>query len=113
MSRSTKPSLRFFYSDTLHARILQFLDALEQAEDPTKHANSLGDLVVELTDTGMDYYFLKPLELAGVGFVLRQSASLGTAGAVKVIGSVTRKIIGRLDGPQLLSIGAYLRKLMH
>jgi hypothetical protein len=112
MSKSVQPSLRFFYPEALHIRTLQFLDTLEQAEDPTRHANALGDLVVELTDIGMDYYFLKPLEQAGVGFVLRQSANLGMAGAVRVIGPVIRKIIARLDHSQLLTISAYLRQLM-
>lgn len=113
MTRSAKPSLRFFYPEALHARTIQLLDTLEQADEPTRHGKQLGDLVVELTDTGMDYYFLKPLQLAEVGFVLRQSANLAMAGALKVISPVIRNIIGRLDKPQLLAISAYLRQLMH
>jgi hypothetical protein len=112
MRKSPKPSLRFFYSEELHAKTLKLLDALEQAEDPTQYRDALGDLVVELTDTGMDYYFLKPLQLAEVGFVIQQSANLGIAGALRIIGSVIRNIIGRLDKNQLLIIGGYIRQLM-
>jgi hypothetical protein len=58
---SLKPSLRFCYSEELHAKTLKLLDTLEQAADPTKHRGTLGDLVMELTNAGMDYYFLRPL----------------------------------------------------
>ena len=76
MSNAPQPSLRFFYSAALHAKTLELLDTLEHADDPAKYRKALGDLVVELSDTGIDYYFLKPLQLAEVGFVVRQSANL-------------------------------------
>jgi len=67
---------------------------------------------VELTNTGMDYYFLKPLQVAKVGFVAQQSANLGVAGAVRIMASVIRTLIGYLDRDQLLIISGYLRQLM-
>ena len=112
MHSSPQPSLRFFYSEALHTKTLQLLDTLEHAEDPTRHRNALGDLVMELTDTGMNYYFLKPLQLAEVGFVVRQSANLAMAGALRIIGPVIRNIIGRLDKAQLLTISGFIRELM-
>jgi len=108
----SNPSLRFFYSDELQAKTLQLLDTLEQAEDPKKHRGTLGELVVELTNTGMDYYFIKPLQLAGVGFVVQQSANLSMAAALKIIGSVIRNIIGRMDKAQLIAVCGYIRQLM-
>ena len=112
-SPKKKPSLRFFYSEELHVKTLKLLDALEQAEDHTQHRDAMGDLVVELTDAGMDYYFLKPLQLAEVGFVVQQSANLGMAGALRIIGSVIRNIISYMDKTQLLTICGYIRQLMH
>ena len=106
------PSLHFCYSEELHTKTIHLLNVLEQAEDPTKHSSALGDLVVELTNTGMDYYFLRPLQLAKVGFVVQQSANLGVAGAVRIIASVIRNIIGRMDQNQLLTIASYIRELM-
>jgi hypothetical protein len=88
------------------------LDTLEQADDPTQYSAALGDLVVELTSAGMDYYFLKPLQLAKTGFVIQQSANLGIAGAIRIMASVIRTILGRLDKDQLLIIGGYIRQLM-
>jgi hypothetical protein len=60
----------------------------------------------------MDYYFMKPLKLAKVGFIVQQSANLGLAGAQQVMGSVIRNIIGRMDQPQLLSVCGSIRQLM-
>jgi hypothetical protein len=111
-SSPSPPSLRFCYAEALHAKILHLLETLEQAEDPTKHRSALGDLVVELTNAGMEDYFLKPLQLAKVGFVVQQTANLGVAGATRIMAPMVRNIIGRLDKTQLLTISGYIRQLM-
>ena len=56
---------------------------------------------------------IQPLKQAKPGFIVEQSASLGMAGALQVIGSVVRNIIGRMDKPQLLSVSASIRQFMH
>lgn len=104
--------LRFYHSEELRARSLAVLGALERADDPTKHRDALADLVVELTDVGMDYFFLGPLRLARAGFITEQSARLGMAGSLRVMASVVRNLIGRMDEPQLLSVCASIRELM-
>ena len=111
---STKalPHLRFYHSEALRTKTLVVLAALEEADDPTEHRDALAKLVVELNDAGMDYCFIKPLKLAKPGFLVEQSASLGMAGALQVIGSVVRNIIGRMQGPQLLSVSASIRQLI-
>jgi hypothetical protein len=88
------------------------LGAIEQAEDATAHRDALADLVVELTNSGMDTYFMKPLKLAKAGFIVQQGANLGMAGAQQIMGSVIRNIIGRMDGPQLLSVCGSIRQFM-
>jgi hypothetical protein len=63
-------------------------------------------------ERGLDAYFLEPLEVAGAGFVTRQSAKLGLPGAQQVMGSVIRNIIGRMDGDQLRSVCGSIRGFM-
>lgn len=109
---SSKPFLRFYHSDSLRKKTLSVLDSLKEAKDATAHRGALADVVVELTRSGMDYYFMKPLERAKVGFILQQSANLSLAGAMRVMESVIRNIIGRMDEPQLLSVGDSIRQLM-
>ena len=108
---AAEPFMRFYHSDKLRARTLAVLSALEEASDPEEHRDSLADLVVELTESGMDYYFLRALKLAKAGFLVEQSARLGMSGAVKLIGSVSRKFIGRMDSAQLLVVSRHIREL--
>jgi hypothetical protein len=109
---SAKPFLRFFHSQELRDKTLRVLGELEQAEDATAHREALADIVVELTNSGMDFYFMRPLRLAKTGFIVEQSASLGMTGVKKVMASVIRQIIGRMEGPQLLSVCRSIRQLM-
>ncbi len=108
---ATEPFMRFYHSDKLRTRTLAVLSALEEASEPEEHRDSLADLVVELTESGMDYYFLRALKLAKAGFLVEQSARLGMSGAVKLIGSVSRKFIGRMDSAQLLVVSRHIREL--
>jgi hypothetical protein len=107
-----KPFLRFYHSEALRKKTLSLLDTIEQARDATAHRDDLSSLVVELTNCGTDYYFMKQLKLAKPGFVVEKAANLGLAGMQQVMGSVIRQIIGRMGSPQLLSVCGSIRRLM-
>jgi hypothetical protein len=109
---TSRPFLRFFHSDALRAKTLTVLTTLEQAKDATRHRSSLADLVVELTNAGMDYYFMRPLKLAQVGFVVEQSARVAMSGAIRVMAGVIQSIIGRMDRTQLLLVSSTIREMM-
>ncbi|MBK7768433.1 MAG: hypothetical protein IPI44_21745 [Sulfuritalea sp.] len=66
---AAEPFMRFTIR-TVAARTLAVLSALREASDPDEHRDSLADLVVELTESGMDYYFLRALKLAKAGFLV-------------------------------------------
>jgi len=59
-----KPFLRFHHSAPLRRKTLTVVEALEQAENPVAHADALADLVVELTNAGLDAYFMPLLTIA-------------------------------------------------
>jgi hypothetical protein len=107
-----KPFLRFYHAEALRAKTLGVLAALEQAQDRTRHRNALTDIVMELTDSGLDYFFIRPLKLANAGFVVEQSAQLGMVGVKRVMGPVIRNIIGQMSAQQLLAVSAHIRALM-
>lgn len=111
-SPSRQPFLRFYHSESLRAKTLAVITSLEKAKDMTDHRDALADIVVELTDAGMEYYFLRPLKIAEAGFLTEQSANLGMAATTRVLGTVIRNIIGRMDSLQLLSVCRYVRQLM-
>src|SRR6185369_1525508 len=61
---ANRPFLRFYHSQDLRKKTLSLLKALETAQDPTAHRGVLSDLVIELNNAGLDYYFMGPLKLA-------------------------------------------------
>jgi hypothetical protein len=106
------PFLRFYHSVAIRTRTLSLIGTLELAEDPTKHSDALANLVVELTNSGMDYYFIRPLKLAKPGFLVEQSANLGMVGVQQVLQTVIRRVVGRMDSPQLISVCRSIQQLM-
>jgi hypothetical protein len=112
LSPDSKPFLRFHHSEALRKKTLAVIGVVEQADDPATHRDALADLVVELTNSGLDYYFMKQLKLAKPGFLVEQSANLGMAGTQQVMGTVIRQVIGRMNSPQLLSVCGSIRQLM-
>lgn len=106
-----EPSLRFYHSTELRKKTLLVLDALEADPKHPRHGETLADLVTELIDAGMDYYFMRALKNAEVGFMAEQSAKLGMGGAVKLLSSVSRKFIVRMDPNQLLAVSVHIRAL--
>lgn len=107
-----EPFLRFYHSESLREKTLAVVTTLEQAQDSTRHRGALSDIVLELTDSGLAYYFLRPLKLAQVGFVVEQSAHLGMGGVMRVMSPIVRNIIGRMDAQQLLTVCSHMRQLM-
>lgn len=106
-----QPSLRFHHAAALRVKTNAVLDALEARPEQPKHGEAMADLVHELVEAGMDYYFLQALKKAQVGFVMEQSARLGLSGAARMISSVSRKFIERMDRQQLLVVSQHIREL--
>lgn len=108
---ATGPSLRFYHSEELREKTNTVLSALESQPGHPHHGDAIADLVTHLIEAGMDYYFLKPLKQAEVGFVAEQSARIGISGAAKLVSSVSRKFIIRMDQTQLLVVATHIRSL--
>ena len=109
---SERAFLRFYYSESLRERTLAVLTTLEQGEDTRRNRAALAEVVLELSDSGMDYYYLRPLRLAKVGSVVEQSAQFGIGGFTWIMAPVIRRIIGRMDNQQVLTICSHIRELM-
>jgi len=112
MPAAAQPSLRFFHSKALRTKTLKLLDTIEKDEEPTHHAGALADLVVELTEAGFDYYLLKPLDMVKANFVVRQTASFGMGGALRIMSPMIQTILKGMDGRQLLAVCGFIRSLM-
>jgi len=112
MSVSAKPSLCFHYPAPLRKRTDAVLSRIERDDDATEQAGALSAVVLELTKAGLDYYFLRGVEQARLGFVARQASSLATAGAVRVLSPIIGRILAGADSEQLRAVARHIRHLM-
>ena len=108
----SKPFLRFHHSQELRVRTLDVLEIIESADKATAHSGQLIELILELTESGMDQYFLQSLKATKANFVVQQSAALGLSGVQKAMGTVIRQILARMDDRQLLSVCGSIRRFM-
>ncbi len=111
MPTVAKPSLGFYPSAALWKRTEAVLVRIEHDDDATRHAAALSSVVCELTKAGLDYYFLRPLDLAKFGFVAKQTASLGLSGALRVMSPIIGRILSGADAKQLRGVTAHSRSL--
>ena len=105
-------SLRFVLSAKLHSRLSVVLDRIERAEDAAVHHVEFSETLVETVDEGLDYYFIRTVKQAGAGFVVKQTANLGLVGVQRVMAPVIKRIVGRMEHEQLLSVASSIRELM-
>jgi len=47
--------------------------SLQFVRKAATHRDALADVVVELMNSGLDYYFMQPLNLAKAGFIVQSS----------------------------------------
>ena len=111
MPNLAKPSVRFFHSPALRKRTDAVLARIERDDDATQHVSALSSVVVALTETGLDYYFLRPLREAKFGFVARQTANLGMSGALRVMSPIIGRILAGADTAQLRGVARHIRHL--
>lgn len=109
---ASKPFMRFHQTAALRTKTLEVLAVVECADSAGAHAGQLAGLVLELTDSGLDQYFVQPLKAAKASFVVQQSAALGLVGVQKVMGTVIRNVLGRMSDQQLLSVCGSIRQFM-
>lgn len=102
----------FAISADLRRRCEEVLAAVREDGDPRPHVDELAAVVVEMTDAGLDFYFLLPLELAEAGAVARGTARVGIAAARRGIPTVIRRVVASLSDDQLLRIVDFIDDIL-
>lgn len=89
-------------------RAESIVDRLRTDPDRKRHAPELVEIVLELTDRGLHYYYLHPLEEARVGTMTRKAVELAIGTAARALPMVVRKTVGSLSDEQLLSLADFI-----
>jgi len=80
--------------------------------DKRRHIPALVEVVLAMTDRGLHYYFLHPLEQAGVGVVTRKAVDLAIGTTGRALPVVVRKTVKSLNDEQLLSIADFVDHIL-
>jgi hypothetical protein len=97
---------------TLRRRAESIVERLHSDADKGQHVPELVEVVLAMTDRGLYYYFLHPLEIAGVGPVTRKAVDLAIGAAGRTLPVVVRKTIASLDDDQLVSVAGFIDHIL-
>lgn len=112
MPTATKPFFRFTHSKALRVKTLKVLKAIDEGDEPTEQREALCAVIHELTEAGMQFFFLGPLKSLKMGFVVDQAAGLGVNGVLRILGPTIRNIVGRMNAKQLRQVSKVMREMM-
>ena len=104
------PRLAFPLEPEEVRRIEDVLGRMREARDPRALVEDLALLVAELTERGLDRYFLEPLRRVEAGPVARSAARLGVSAAARTLPPMVRRVLRSLDGEQLRGIADFLEE---
>jgi len=102
----------FEISAELRRRAESVVRRIRNDSDKRRHVPDLVEIVVAMTDRGLYYYFLHPLEEAGVGAVTRKAVDLAIGTAGRTLPIVVRRTVNSLNDQQLLSIADFIDQIL-
>ena len=109
-AKRSEPTIRLSFplSPDLRKQTLETIAALRESSDRRQHIPLLSDLISDLTEAGLEYYFVHSLEKAGVGVIGVSTAKLGIASTAKGLPVVVNKVVGLMSDDQLSAVADFI-----
>lgn len=85
----------------IEAKLYTVLEKVKSEEKKSKYAMDIYDVVVDLSDAGLDYFFMKPLEEAKIGRIKLRAIAFAIKTGKKGILSVGKGIIKAMNDEQI------------
>jgi len=100
--------------DELRTRALYTVEQLRERGKADKVAiDQLFELIVELTDAGLDFFFLEPLRRLNAGSMMIGMAKVGISSMLKGSKMVVHKVLKKLDDRSLDAILSFIAEIIH
>lgn len=100
--------------DELRTRALYTVGELRTRGKADKDAiDTLYDLIVELTEQGLDFFFLEPLRRLKAGSMMMGMAKMGIGSMLKGSKMVIHKVLKKLDDRSLSAILDFIEEIIH
>ncbi|WP_323754100.1 hypothetical protein [Marinobacter sp.] len=100
--------------DELRTRALYTVSELKARGKADKEAiDQLHSLIVELTENGLDFFFLEPLRRLNAGSMTMSMAKVGISSMLKGSKMVVHKVLKKLNDRSLISILEFIEEIIH
>lgn len=96
-----------------HSDLAQEIIGRIKSDHPsTKHIGDLTDLIIDLTEAGMKFYFIESLERLNVGAVTMGIAKVGMSSTIKGMKMVITKVLKKLNSEQISELTNFLEEIL-
>lgn len=100
--------------DELRARALYTVEELRGRGKADKEAiDKLYNLIVDMTDSGLDFFFLEPLRRLKASTMMLGMARVGISSMLKGSKMIIHKVLKKLDDRSLASILDFIEEIIH
>ena len=100
--------------DELRTRALYTVNELRERGKADKEAiDKLFELIVEMTDNGLDFFSLEPLRRLNASSMLMGMARMGISSMLKGSKMVVHKVLKKLDDRSLAAILDFIEEIIH
>ncbi len=104
--------IAFPIPEDLRNRMLETLEEFRHSQDTQGYADRLMDLVDEISEHGMSFFFLHPVQMVGMSSVAQKTIGATINTGKKAVMGVSRQLARRLDEDQLRTISEFLQSLV-
>jgi hypothetical protein len=100
--------------DELRTRALYTIEELRERGKADKEAiDQLYNLIIDMTETGLDFFFIEPLRRLNASKMMLSMAKVGISSMLKGSKMVVHKVLKKLDGRSLASILDFFEEIIH
>lgn len=78
----------------------------------TKHVDELFELIMALTESGLNFYFLEPLLRIQAGSMVTKVANMGISSVRKGMKLVVHKALKKLSDEQLIALTTFVEEVL-
>ncbi|MDX1458895.1 MAG: hypothetical protein R3276_15000 [Marinobacter sp.] len=101
-------------SDELRTKAMYTVTELRSRGKADKEAvEQLYQLIVEMTEDGLDFFFLEPLRRLRASNMMMGMAKVGISSMLKGSKMVVHKVLKKLDDQSLVSILDFIEEIIH
>lgn len=100
--------------DEMRTRALYTVEELRERGKADKEAvDKLYNLIIDMTDAGLDFFFLEPLRRLKASNMLLGMARVGIGSMLKGSKMIIHKVLKKLDDRSLAAILDFIEEIIH